>query len=189
MVRKLAVRSLRHGIGSISYVHTLMIMKDDLDDESEIVGEFGDQSSAEHANRNTTATQSIDPCCGTRTCISMSPRFAKLCLHPDVLEPCVYTIPVIFETTERITVHGPLGELQLHHLPWPRDTTYDTVFGIGVQYVTRKYGQATIACDGYESDASTKDCTHLKRAEVGSPTVKLRRSHGYVIKEARFPGQ
>jgi hypothetical protein len=42
-----------------------------------------------------------------------------------------------------------------------------------VQYVTRKYGQATIVFDGYEDGPSTKDCTHLRRAGAGSPTIKF----------------
>ncbi|CAB4002850.1 P2X purinoceptor 7-like [Paramuricea clavata] len=35
MVRKLAVRSLRRGIGSMDYIETLLIMEDDLDNESD----------------------------------------------------------------------------------------------------------------------------------------------------------
>ena len=125
MVRKLAVRGLRRGIGSMDYIETLLIMEDDLDDESDTMGEFGDQSSGEHANRNindmqgcsTTATQSLEPsrdntspelpewcrcgkcrpmpqqvenkCCGLKKCITMTARFSKLCLDPDVLELCI----------------------------------------------------------------------------------------------------
>ena len=39
MVRKLAIRSLRRGIGSMDYIETLLIMEDDLD-EDENFGEF-----------------------------------------------------------------------------------------------------------------------------------------------------
>jgi len=35
MVRKLAVRGLRRGVGSMDYIHTLLIMEDDLDDTDE----------------------------------------------------------------------------------------------------------------------------------------------------------
>ena len=39
MVRKLAIRSLRRGIGSMDYIETLLIMEDDLDDNGESLGE------------------------------------------------------------------------------------------------------------------------------------------------------
>ena len=69
MVRKLAVHSLRHGIGSMDYIDSLLIMEDDLDDDGEMVGEFVDQSSGEQADRNiidtqnysATPTQSMEP--------------------------------------------------------------------------------------------------------------------------------
>ncbi|CAB4034619.1 Hypothetical predicted protein [Paramuricea clavata] len=46
MAKKLAIRSLRRGIGSMDYVNTLLIMEDDLDeaDGSERMGEFGESS-------------------------------------------------------------------------------------------------------------------------------------------------
>ena len=40
LVRKLAIRSLRRGIGSMDYIESLLIMEDDLD-EDEDLGEFG----------------------------------------------------------------------------------------------------------------------------------------------------
>ena len=33
MTRKLAIRSLRRGVGSMDYIHTLLIMEDDLNNE------------------------------------------------------------------------------------------------------------------------------------------------------------
>ena len=47
MVRKLAIRSLRCGIGSMDCISTLLIMEDDLDEENEDMGEFGKQSEEE----------------------------------------------------------------------------------------------------------------------------------------------
>ena len=46
MVRKLAIRSLRRGIGSMDYIDTLLIMEDDLDENPEDgdLGEFGESS-------------------------------------------------------------------------------------------------------------------------------------------------
>ena len=40
MERKLAIRSLRRGIGSMDYIHTLLIAEDDLDGSAEDLGEF-----------------------------------------------------------------------------------------------------------------------------------------------------
>jgi hypothetical protein len=48
MVRKLAIRSLRRGIGSMDYIDILLIMEDDLDDEVESLGEFGQSSHSEN---------------------------------------------------------------------------------------------------------------------------------------------
>ena len=45
-VRKLAIRSLRRGIGSMDYIDTLLIMEDDLD-EDEDLGEFGQSSTGQ----------------------------------------------------------------------------------------------------------------------------------------------
>jgi hypothetical protein len=47
MAKKLAIRSLRRGIGSMDYIDTLLIIEDDLDeaDGSERMGEFGESSS------------------------------------------------------------------------------------------------------------------------------------------------
>ena len=87
----------------------------------------------------------------------------------------------IWEWTKELQTSQPSADVNyvidggslLHHLPWPCDSTYDTVFSLGVQYVTCKYGQATIVFDGYEDGHSTKDCTHLRRAGAGSPTIKF----------------
>ena len=51
LVRKLAIRSLRRGIGSMDYIDTLLIMEDDLDD-TENVGELW-QSSTERPHEET----------------------------------------------------------------------------------------------------------------------------------------
>ncbi|CAB3982794.1 Hypothetical predicted protein [Paramuricea clavata] len=51
LVRKLAIRSLRRGIGSMDYMDTFLIMEDDLDD-TENVGELW-QSSTERPHDET----------------------------------------------------------------------------------------------------------------------------------------
>lgn len=46
MVKKLAIRSLRRGIGSMDYINSLLIMEDDLDeDETDNIGVFGEPMS------------------------------------------------------------------------------------------------------------------------------------------------
>ena len=54
----LAIRSLRKGIGSMDYIHTLLIMEDDLD-EVEDLGEFG-QSSTEQPSSTTSRLMTQD---------------------------------------------------------------------------------------------------------------------------------
>lgn len=57
MLRKLAIRSLRRGIGSMDYIDSLLIMEDDLDDEDENdrMDEFGGPS--EHVDPNVDGMQ------------------------------------------------------------------------------------------------------------------------------------
>ena len=43
MVRKLAIRSLRQGTGSMDYIHTLLIAEDDNDEDAEVLDNFGDE--------------------------------------------------------------------------------------------------------------------------------------------------
>ena len=51
MVKKLAIRSLRRGIGSMDYIHTLLIMEDDLDDDEDDgknMDAFNDPGTSQH---------------------------------------------------------------------------------------------------------------------------------------------
>lgn len=67
MVRKLAIRSLRRGIGSMDYIDTLLIMQDDVDDDDDEdnMHEFGESSEIEvlqTAQSGATMSQStVDP--------------------------------------------------------------------------------------------------------------------------------
>ena len=45
MVRKLAIRGLRRGVGSMDYIHTLLIMEDDLEENDEDLEPFSVTSS------------------------------------------------------------------------------------------------------------------------------------------------
>ena len=112
MVRKLAIRSLRRGIGSIDYISTLLIMEDDLVEENEDLGKFGEQSEEETQQPNIADPPQNQPsaqapdwckcgycqpmpqeienrCCKLKKCISLTSQFAKLCLDPDVLQLCI----------------------------------------------------------------------------------------------------
>ena len=43
IVQKFAIRSLRRGIGSMDCIHTLLIAEDDLDEDAEVLDNFGDE--------------------------------------------------------------------------------------------------------------------------------------------------
>ena len=117
MVRKLAVRCLQRGVGSMDYVHTLLIMEDDLHDTDE-TGDMIAETETAGATCITTAVpvSSAEPipspgsplvdwctcglcrpmpqvienkCCKQSKCITTTSHFAKLCLDPDVLEMCI----------------------------------------------------------------------------------------------------
>ena len=117
-MRKLAVRGLRRGVGSMDYIHTLLIMEDDLDDADD-TGDMGMMiNETETAGTTVMAgpLSSADPnpstgsplvdwctcglcrpmpqavenkCCKQSKCITTTSRFAKLCLDTDVLEMCI----------------------------------------------------------------------------------------------------
>ena len=124
MVKKLAIRSLRRGIGSMDYIDTLLIMEDGLDEDdqdAEKLGEFGESSHDNPLKSGTDPSQSQSPsqsqnpnptpeptpdwctcgkcrpmpqqvenkCCKQKKCITLTSRFSKLCLDPDVLELCI----------------------------------------------------------------------------------------------------
>ena len=130
MVKKLAIRSLRRGIGSMDYIDTLLVMEDGLDEDdhdAERLGAFGESSEDNPLNtgidpsnsQSFAHSQSQDPnptpeptpqsvpdwcscgkcrpmpqevenkCCKQKKCITLTSRFAKLCLDPDVLELCI----------------------------------------------------------------------------------------------------
>ena len=119
MVRKLAIRSLRRGIGSMDYIDTLLIMEDDLDEnpEDSDLGEFGESTmtvddndppeqdpsrdQAQQFSNTSTPDWCIcgscrpmpqeveNKCCKLKKCITHSSRFTKLCLDVDVLELCI----------------------------------------------------------------------------------------------------
>lgn len=109
MVRKLCIRSLRRGVGSMDYIHGLLVAEDDLDDVED--DEEGGATaaavtqtpiSAASQEESSSAGPSIpwckcgvcqimpqeieNKCCGQRKCVTTHTRFQKLCLDPDVLQ-------------------------------------------------------------------------------------------------------
>ena len=129
------MRGLRRGVGSVDYIHTLLIMEDDLDDTDET----GDMIAETETVGATCTTMAVtvssavpDPspgsplvdwcicalcrpikqtvenkCCKQATCIITTSRFAKLCLDPDVLEMCIRNTGDMW----KMQVHVLLGKL------------------------------------------------------------------------------
>ena len=54
------------------------------------------------------------------------------------------------------------GGALLHRIPWERGTTFRSIVKKYTDYVKRRYGEAMVIFDGYDS-ASTKDMTHQRR--------------------------
>ncbi|XP_028406816.1 P2X purinoceptor 7-like [Dendronephthya gigantea] len=96
----------------MDYIHSLIVMEDDLDENNDL-GEF---STEEPATQGPSDLENQEPeddpmvdsadwcvcgkcrpmpqeienkCCNLRKCITLSSRFTKLCLDPDVLELCI----------------------------------------------------------------------------------------------------
>ena len=55
--------------------------------------------------------------------------------------------------------------LQRLQWPWKRGSTFQTVIGAYVHFVTSHYPRALVVFDGYASGPSTKDMTHLRRTK------------------------
>ena len=65
MVRKIAIRSLRRGVGSTEHIHTLLIMDDDLYTEGTEDAEMADEiNEANEANLSIGATSTVEPPAG-----------------------------------------------------------------------------------------------------------------------------
>ena len=119
MVRKLAIRSLRREIGSMDYIHTLLIAEDDLDDGSaedlceyeEEPADMGNTSGAishepsQGSTENPKAAPEWCVCSNCRPmpqdienrcckCITYSSHFTKICLDPQMYSSYAFEIPV-----------------------------------------------------------------------------------------------
>ena len=65
------------------------------------------------------------------------------------------------------------GGSLLHRLPWTQGETFESVCVRYVNYVTKKYGKATVIFDGYNSGPDIKDITHKRHSHGTGPTVAL----------------
>ncbi|XP_078364989.1 uncharacterized protein LOC144649373 [Oculina patagonica] len=116
MVRKLCIRSLRRGIGSMNYIHGLLIMEDDLEDESlnssDITPTPGTSTEEQLTNMEGTPgpippsgsstipwckcvmcqimPQDIEnKCCSQRRCVTIHNRFKDVCAK--IFQPCNFS--------------------------------------------------------------------------------------------------
>jgi hypothetical protein len=117
-VKKLSIRSLRRGIWSMDYIHTLLIAEDDLDENPDALDDqeageereqqegLAEEGASEGRHAHTTVEGEIplwcvclncrpmpqdieNKCCNLKKCITSSSRFSKICLDPDVLVLCI----------------------------------------------------------------------------------------------------
>ena len=118
MVHKLCVRSLQCGLGSMDYIHSLLIMDDDNDSDTESehfdvyreTPQESESTDSQHASAvagpapNPSATSNSLPWCKCSVCIVVVredvlqqsfARFSKLCLDPDVLQLSIRNRPDI----------------------------------------------------------------------------------------------
>ena len=67
------------------------------------------------------------------------------------------------ESAPKLDVHCIVdGGALLQRLPWRRGDLFETICQMYVDYVMRKYSQATVVFDGYVDGPSIKDVTHKR---------------------------
>ncbi|XP_078357408.1 uncharacterized protein LOC144642315 [Oculina patagonica] len=108
MAKKLAIRALQKGVGSMDFVDSLPIMEteddDSTDQEHDVAGDGSPvrvpQASKQSIDQEPvpewckcsccrTMTQDIEnKCCNRRNCTSQTRRFCKLCLDAEYLQLC-----------------------------------------------------------------------------------------------------
>ena len=114
----------------------------------------------------------------------------ELCSHPPALFDA-YSLPwtankpsfaeALWKVVEKVNgqelpsdVHYVLdGGALLQRVPWSKGETFEAVCERYVEYISRRYGKATIVFDGYESGPGIKDVTHRRRGHGAGPSVVL----------------
>ena len=116
LIKRLCIRSLHRGVGFMDFIHGLLIMEDDLDDDDNADNSTGDTPTSSAPQDTPVSGADPDPqtpdgsasppwckcskcrvmlqdrenkCCGQRRCVTTHARFTKLCLNPDVLQLAV----------------------------------------------------------------------------------------------------
>ena len=110
----------------------------------------------------------------------------ELCSYPPAIFEARYVMrpankPALADSTRALMpkdVVGPTEQSQyvldggslMHRIPWQRGTTYNGtchcrlyICRLYTNYVTRRYGHATIVFEGYQEELSTKDGAHERR--------------------------
>ena len=75
--------------------------------------------------------------------------------------------PILPENPQYILDGGYL----LHRVPWETGKMWDDILTHYTQYVSRKFGQATVIFDGYTSSPSTKEGVHARRSKGKSGPI------------------
>ena len=114
----------------------------------------------------------------------------ELCSHPPALFDA-YSLPwtankpslaeALWKVVEKVNgqelpsdVHYVLdGGALLQRVPWSKGETFEAVCERYVEYVSRRYGKATIVFDGYESGPGIKDVTHRRRGHGAGSFIVL----------------
>lgn len=147
MVRKLCIRSLCQGVGSMDYIHGLLIAEDDIDGDENESTNLAPSSIATELTPTATAAASPEPgpspagssspswckcgmctimpqevenkCCGQRRCVTMHTRFQKLTIHNRGN----------IQNDQRITVPDHSGRLVRGNMSWTVMGTWGRVNG------------------------------------------------------------
>ena len=80
------------------------------------------------------------------------------------------TIQQRYLVEEPCAMFSIIGYL-LRRVTWPQDVTSADTISEYVSYIKRRYCNATIVFDGYDSGPSTKDVTHNRRSGRVAPDI------------------
>ena len=107
--------------------------------------------------------------------------------HKPVLAGAIWTL--LTHDAPGITgqVHYVLdGGALVQRIPWARGSSYKGICTQYTEYVTKKYGQATVVFDGYDG-TSTKDTTHQRRTRGNAgATVTFDEDMQVTMKKEQF---